>query len=234
MRFALPFMLILTLSTSLWADGVTELQASLQRLQGHTLVKAEVACTLHQEHRTLLTPVVQEHAWQLQVGEDEAGLHVDWNRPSHDLATPEALRGLDAVALDDLLNQGAGLSHLIASATFAGESRDAYLGKEVRVLTFTCKPRVLTQHQGRVTQAGSTLKVWVGDDGAPLATEFLVDYNGRYSRLYGRIQSHSLVKTTYAVMGHRLVVASRISEEDLYDYGDLLKRRRTLTLTQRG
>jgi hypothetical protein len=250
MRYSQKSMLLLALSTLAWADGANDLHASLQRLQGHTSVKVEVVCTLHQEYRTFLKPVIHECSQRLQAGEDETGLHVDWNLPSrevtlHDSASPDpgtmagspfgdALGVLDAVGLEDLLNQAVGLSHMLKTATFMNEGRENYLGNAVRILTFTCKPSILSQHQGLVAQGNSTLKIWIGDDGVPLATELLVDYYGRHSRLYGRIHSHTLVKTTYAVMGQRLLAASRTSEDAIYDYGDQLKRRKTMTLSQKG
>jgi hypothetical protein len=210
----------------------------------------DLAYAIRQERTTGLKPVFHQRSLQLQVVEDAAGLQVNWNPHAVDsvprdpgasaqetmAATPlaEIQKDLDSVTLDGLLNQADTLSKLLESARFKAESRESYGGSQVRVLTFSCKPEILAQHQGRVTQAESTLKVWIGDDGAPLATESLVDYNGKHSRLYGRIHSNSLVKTTYTVLGDRLVVTSRTSEDSLYDYGDRLKNKKTLTLAVHG
>ncbi len=45
---------------------------------------------------------------------------------------------------------------------------------------------------------------------------------------------NSLVKTTYAVFGNRLVVTSRTSEDMSYDTGEKVKSTKTLNLAQAG
>lgn len=247
MRYPLTLPTLFLIPALAWADGTADLRASLQRLHGHAPVKVEVACAVRQERTTLMEPMIHERTLRLQMLEDASGLHVDWDlapadatprdmstaAPAPASATPmhDVLKDLDAVTLDHLLNQSDEVLHLLDAARFKSEGRETYRGNLVRVLTFTCKPRILPQHQGRVFQAESTLKIWIGDDGAPLAMESSMDYDGRHSRLYGRIHSTSLVKTAFTVLGERLAVASQTSEAFIYDYGDKQKNQQTLTLT---
>jgi hypothetical protein len=247
MRCSLTLPTLLLIPALAWADGTADLRATLQRLHGHEPVKVEVAYAVRQERTTLMTPTIRERTLRLQLIEDAAGLHVDWDlapvdaapggmstaTPAPASATPlhDVLKGLDAVTLDRLLNQSDELLHLLDAAQFTSESREAYQGNQVRVLTFTCTPRVFPQHQGRVFQAESTLKIWIRNDGSPIAMESSLDYAGRHSRLYGRIHSTSLMRTFFVVLGQRLTVASRTSEDFIYDYGDKQKHQTTLTLT---
>ena len=249
MRFSFKTLPLLALPALAWADGPVDLRTSLRQLHGHAPVSVEVVYASHREHTTFLKPMVHEHSLRLQLVEDEAGLHVNWTLPAlsanpkpvtpgPDAAalTPlgEVLSDLDPLTLNSLLNQAEALSALLETATFKAENRATYEGHPARVLTFTCTPRIPAQHQGRVLQAESILKIWIGDDGVPLATESMVDYVGRHSRLYGRIHSNTLVKTTYSVLDQRLVVTSQTSEDSIYDYGDRLKSNKTLTLATKG
>lgn len=249
MRFSLRFMPLLFLPTLGWADGPADLRASLQRLHGHIPVKVGVSCEMRQERTELKTPAIQEQWLRVDVAEDESGLHVDLKQHADPAQPGSSLRrqgsastaslgdigqALDPHALNKLLNQGDALSTLLEGVHFKAESREDYLGRPVRVLLFSCAPQIHPQHQGRVTQAESTLKIWIGDDGMPLGTECMIEYTGRHSRLYGRIHSTSLVRTTFTVLNQRLFVASRISEDFIYDYGDKVKRREVLTLAAKG
>ena len=235
MRFPFKLMPLLLLQTLAWADGTADLHNSLLHLHGHAPVKVELAYAYHQERTTFLKPSVHEGALRLQLLEDEAGLQVEWKLPiPAPTPTGEVLKDLDPLTLNSLLNQAEALSALLETATFKAENRATYEGHPARVLTFTCTPRIPAQHQGRVIQAESILKIWIGDDGVPLATESIVDYVGRHSRLYGRIHSNTLVKTTYSVLDQRLVVTSQTSEDSIYDYGDRLKSNKTLTLATKG
>ena len=219
----IPWMLLPALA---WADGAADLRNSLQRLDGHAPMKASVTCSVREEHTTLLKPVVQERSQQFQVAEDDSGLHVDWSSPR------ETLKGPDAAALESLLNQAAALSNLLAGAQFKTEGREPYQGNQVRVLTFACQPSIPSQHQGLVSQAEASLKIWIGGDGEPLAAEYATDYTGRHSRLYGRIHSATLVRTTYKVLNQRLIAASLTSEDFTYDYGDKIRHKEILTLAE--
>jgi hypothetical protein len=238
------------LPTLLWADGPSDLRAGLQRLQGPSPVQASLSQTYWQETRTCWKPVVRQGVVQLHLQEDGSGLHVDWPVPAPDSSSREKsleepapatlapdgndLSALDAATLRSLLNQADLLSQTLAGSRFQEERREAYQGQPARVLVFSLQPKILPEHQGRVSQSESTLKVWIGEDGLPLASESAMAYEGRHSRLYGAFHSRSRVKTTYAVQGQRLVVTSRDTEDLVYDTGEKVKRRQSITLAVTG
>ncbi|WLT31908.1 hypothetical protein [Geothrix sp. PMB-07] len=239
MRFSPKRLTPLLLSTLVWADGPTDLRASLQRLQGGTPIDVDLAYSVRQEQTAFLKSAVREDSLRLRVREDESGLHVDW-KPAFAApplsgsrgSTPsgEAMKDLDTHVLGQLLDQARALSSLVEGAHFKAEGRETRQGQSLRVLTYVCKPVILPQFQGRISQAEASLKIWIGEDGAPLAMDALLDYTGKHSRLYGRIHGRNLVTTTFKVLGQRLVVASRTSEDFIYDYGDKVKKQTTLLL----
>lgn len=249
MRFSLRFMPLLFLPALSWADGLADLQASLQSLHGHSPVKVSGSCEMRRERTDWMTPAIQEQWLRADVVEDERGLHVDL-QPSANPAHPGSSlrcqgsasaapfsgigRALDPLALSRLLNQADALSTLLEGARFKAERRETYQGSPARVLSFSCAPQIQPQHQGRVTQSECNLQIWIGDDGVPLAAEYMLDYTGRHSRLYGRIHSASFVRTTFTVRNQRLFVASQTSEDFIYDYGNRLKCKEVLTLAAKG
>jgi hypothetical protein len=195
-------------------------------------------------------PAIRQGSLQLHVLEDGSGLHVDWPTPEAASSIPEKLlleptqatlapdgndlEALDAATLRSLLNQAGLLAQTLTGSRFLEEHSEIYLGQPARVLVFSLPSRILPEHMGRVSRSESTLKVWIGEDGLPRATESAMTYEGRHSRLYSPFHSWARVKTTYAVKGQRLVVTARDAEDLVYDGGERVKRRQSITLTVTG
>jgi hypothetical protein len=250
MRFPLSPIALLVLPTLVWADGLSDLRASLQNLHGHAPLQVNVSYSAWQEATTFLRPVVSQGSIQLRVGEDGSGLHVDWKLPQLNPTTGEeclsgpdpkaaaqirdATKDLDAERLDHLLNQADVLSRFIEGSRFEQELRETYQGQSARVLVFTFNQKIRPEHQGRVSGGEARLKIWIGEGGQPLGMESVREYQGKHSRLYGRFHNKSLVRTTYAILNQRLLVASRKSEDSLYDTGEKLKRTRTWVVAEVG
>jgi hypothetical protein len=248
MRFFSPLIFLLVLPTLAWADGPSDLQANLQRLDGHSPVKVNVSYTNWQEATTFINPVTSQGSLQFQVREDGSNLQVDWKLPQLEAVngeerllgvdpqagtpTRDAMKELGAHLIDHLLNQAGELSEFLKSAQFQKEGSELYQGKPARVLEFTFDPNILPVHRGLVSHKEATLKIWVGDDGLPLASETLTDYAGKRARLIGRFHNKCLVKTTYAVLSQRLVVTSRTREELFYDRGVKVQRKKTLSISE--
>ncbi len=248
MRFSLQHIAFLILSTLAWADGPSDLRGSLQRLQGHAPVQMNLDYATAQDATRNQKTQHSEGSIRLRVGEDGSGLHVDWNLRELEAANREedlrdldshaptplrdAMKDLDAGRLNHILNQAEVLSHLLDGTQFKEERNEAYQGRSARVLEFTFKPRIASAYQDRASHAKGMLKIWIGGDGLPLATESQMQYDGRHGRFFGLFSVHSRIETTYAVLGGRLVVASRTSEDFLSDSGDELKSKKTLTLTE--
>jgi len=242
---------LLMLPTLLWADGPADLRARLQGFKGPSSVQESLSQTFRQETTAAFRqPSIRQGMLQLHVLEDGSGLHVDWPAPAAGASNREKpllepvpatlapdgndLAALDAATLRSLLDQADLLSQTLAGSRFLEEHSDTYLGQPARVLVFSFRARIRPEHQGRVSQSESSLKVWIRADGLPMATESTTDYEGRHSRLYGPFHSRSRVKTTYAVQGQRLVVTSRDAEDLVYDGGEKVKRRQSITLAVTG
>jgi hypothetical protein len=241
MRTAFQLAALLVLPTLAWADGPSDLRASLDNLHGHALVKVSMAYSNRTEATSLLRPVTSQGSLQVKLIEDGSGLHEDWDLAEMEAANREkretslspiqdAMKELDARRLDQLLNQAEVLTRFLDASSFKSEDAGLYEGKPARVLIFTFSPAIRPDLQGRLTHSEATFKVWIGEDGRPMASESFTDHEGRHTRPYGRFHNRSLVKTTYAIFGRRLVVASRISDDLAYDTGEKTVTRKTLNL----
>jgi hypothetical protein len=248
-RRSVQLAVFLAIPALAWADGPSDLQASLLRLHGDTPVKVRLNYSGRQEATAFFEPVVSQGALQIHLAEDASGLHVDWpsqhpqttgeevrntDREARGLGLPlqNAVQDLDAAHLDQLLNQAEALSRTLERARFKQETPELYLGKPARLLVYSFEPAIRPDHRSHVSYAEGTLRIWVGEDGRPLAAESQQDYQGRQNRLCRRFHVTSLVRTTYAVLGQRLVVASRTSESTSNDTGDRFQNQTSWTLSR--
>lgn len=246
MRNALQAIALFMLPGFAWADSPSDLRESLQHLRGQSPVRVNVDYSNRQEIRALLKPIISQGSIHLRLSEDESGLRTEWapaqlsasrmeerqvNRdPLARTPLRDAMRQLDAGSLHRLLDQAGALSEMLEGAKFKHEDSEMYQGKPAKVLVFAFNPTIRPDHVGRVSHTEATLKIWIGDDGLPMATETLTDYAGRHSRFFGRFRMNSLVKTTYTVFGDRLVVTSLTSEDMSYDTGEKVKSTKTINL----
>ncbi len=246
MRITLQLIIMFVLPTLAWADGPSDLRTSLQRLQSRSPIKVDVDYSNRQEVSTLFKPIVSQGLVHLRVSEDESGLRSDWALPQLSASSMEerqanrdplamtpvrdAMKQLDAGSLHRLLNQADVLSEILVGAKFKHEGNEMYQGQSAKVLVFTFNPTIRPDHIGRVSRSEASLKVWIGGDGLPLATETLMDYAGRHSRFFGRFYMSSSIRATYAVFGDHLVVVSRTSEDLSYDTGEKIKSTKIFTL----
>lgn len=241
---------LLVLPTLAWADGLSDLRAGLQHLHGHSPVTACVTYSNWQEVKSFLKPTVTKAAVQVRVAEDASGLHLDWNPPqlkaveqemgqvSMDSREPAPIRAamqeLDAGYLDHLLNQANILSQTLDRAKFKQEVSATYEGKPATLLVFTFNPVIRSDHLVHVSSAEGTLKIWMGDNGRPVATESETFYSGKHTRLYGSFHVRSKVRTTYTVLGERLLLGTQTSENLVYDGGEKVETRKALSLASKG
>jgi hypothetical protein len=250
MRRSFQLLTLLVLPALAWADGLSDLRASLQRLHGRAPIRVSVDYSNREEATSLVKPVVHQGLLQIQLLEDGPSLREDWILPQLDAVDQElrqlrndpraltpvqdATKELDAPRLRHLLNQAEDLSQILDGSQFKSESREVYEGKSARLLIFTFRPAIRPDLQGRVSHMEATFKLWMAEEGLPMAAETFMDYEGKHSRLYGRFHVRSLVTTTYTVLSQRLVVASQTSEDLVYDTGEKMETRKTLTLRAAG
>ena len=103
-------------------------------------------------------------------------------------------------------------------------------GAPATLLTYTNTPRVNAQTRKYLKELLSTVKVWVGADGVPLAAERSVRFRGR-AFLVVSFESAESDAYEYAVRGDRLVVTRHAQESQGSGTGGSAHQRTVATLT---
>jgi hypothetical protein len=203
------------------ADGLTELKSALARLQAQTPLKATLDVRTSERHGEGAEAL--EKLGQASVGlEDGArGLQLLYARDTlarmdaesrqlvHDTKakTPTvwALAKLETSAVVPMASAASALARSVDEAVFKSEKADTRAGKPARLLTFTVPLARLTEQQRKyVKEFDGTLSVWIGADGAPLASETRSAVKGR-AFVVVSFEAVDETANTYGVVGDRLV-----------------------------
>jgi hypothetical protein len=210
------------------ADGASDLASRLQALRS----PASVAATLHLElrlERTLHhTTVNGQASVRLEIERDDGGIHVHWEpaalrdaeaeerqhdeSPGRLLPVREALKELDPVRLDHLLDQAGTVAGLTKGKP-AEETVDSYEGHEARRLVYRFQPRLSWTDAYYLRHSEGRFTIWIARDGTPLGSESLATFEGKTSRMFGRFKGTTRVSTRYVAEGGRLRVAERDMDE---------------------
>jgi hypothetical protein len=124
----------------------------------------------------------------------------------------EAMKELDPARIGHLLNQVHTILG-IASGAPAEDKVETYEGHEAHRLVFRFEPRLSWTEQYYARRKQGQLTVWVTPDGVPLASESKATYEGKTSRMSGRFEGSTIVRTRYALEGSRLRVVDRDADE---------------------
>ena len=210
------------------ADGSSDLASRLQAFRTPGPVAATLRLDLSLE-RTLHHQTANGQASvRLDVDEDDRGTRVRWepavirdaeqeerqNDAAQDRLLPlrEALRELDPVRLDHLLDQAGTVAGLTRGAP-AEETAQSYEGHEARRLVYRFQPRLSWTDAYYLKHSEGRFTIWIAPDGTPLASESVATFDGKTSRMYGRFKGTTRVSTRYAAEGGRLRVAQREMDE---------------------
>ncbi len=216
--------LLLCLSAcSLFADGLGDLRNALTGLKGQTPVKGTVEVSSWRrsgEGKEATETSGGASAW---VEDGPQGLKMQWSRQLLQQVDQEALAkkanpqaktpatvGLGAMGprqVNGLLNAAGDMLRTLDGATLTGEAKEAWNGRQVRVLSFTLPLTGMGERERKmVKEFKLTAKVWIDDDGTPLAMSSNANVSGRAYVVFTFSQADETT-TTYAKVGDRLVVA---------------------------
>jgi len=210
------------------ADGASDLARRLQALRAPGPVAATLRLELRLERTLHRTTVNGQASVHLDVEEDDRGTHVHWEpavlraandeerkhdaSPDRLLPLREALKELDPVRLDHLLDQAATIAGL-AKGPPAEEAAESYEGREARRLTYRFQPRLSWTDAYYVRHREGRFTLWIAPDGTPIASESVASFEGKTSRMFGRFKGTTRVVTRYAAEGGRIRVADRDVDE---------------------
>lgn len=228
------------------ADTRSELHATLSGFGGASAVKAEVGYEYWSE--TGDKEGMAEEACTVAVGieEDAGGLHVMWRRDTladaaeevraasvgGEVKTPmrRAMGLLSATVLSGYLNGAVELNRWLGQSELEKEEAVDWKGAPATLLTFKNTPRVNAQTKKYLKELVSTVRVWVGEGGVPLAADRSVRFKGR-ALLVLSFESSDCDAFEFAVRGDRLVVTRHARETHGSGTGGKNTQKTVATLT---
>jgi hypothetical protein len=228
------------------ANPLQELRNTLDRLAGLTPLKATVQ--LRSENRTSdgeeaetstgLASVQLEdgpHGLRLsyqqaalaKAAEEEAARAANPKAPA---PTAEGLRGMGISELSELSRAAETLRRGLATAVFKAERQESWQGQPARVLVFDVPP---AKKEKFVKKHESSLEVWLGGDGTPLASRSRLRVEGSAFFVIS-FEVRNTEEQSFAVVGDRLLVTQRISTVVGSGAGQKGSERREYTLRPQG
>ena len=235
----LPF-IALTLS----ANGLDDLRAALQKLQGAEPVKASLEHSFWRQITDDKKPIVSQGKISAQVEDGPQGLKVTWAKatlqqaerelaaqerePDRPTPTRTALRNVDPLEASESLNHAETLLRNLAQAQVQEEKAEPWQGHPVKLLVLKLTPRIPESQRKYLKELNVDAKVWIGADGLPLAFSSRVAYKG--SRMFIRFEGGTTQELQFAKVGNRLVVTRATSEDRNAGFGASSQTKKTTTL----
>lgn len=227
------------------ADSLARLNDVLAGLAGTAPVRAHVAFEYWNRGGDKDGVAEESCTVGADIEEDSAGLRILWSRETLDAAEDEmrkaatdpdlrmpmrlAIAELGATDLSGYLNGRVELQRWLGRSELLKEEPVGWKGAPATLLTFKNTPRVNAQTRKYLKELTSTVRVWIGADGAPLAAERNVRFKGR-AFLVVSFESSESDAFEYAVHGGRLVVTRHARESNGSGTGGTNHRKTVATL----
>jgi len=226
------------------ADGLSDLRAALSRLPGVAPVRAALELSVANrtkgesnradEGRTRVELAAGPQGISIsypQAELDQAGAEMKVQRANPERATPErtALREVNGLDVAEYLSFAGPLLARLERATLVEERREAYGGRPASVLVLRLEPALRKEEMAHVKESVYTMKLWVGNDGVPVAAE--TSLHGKAGILFLNFKNLSHETWEFARAGDRLVVTRHHQEVDASGLGQEFHRRTTAVLT---
>lgn len=211
------------------AAQLTDLRTRLAALGGNEAINATLDVTQHAHSDKSTTPA---HV-TLGIHDGDAGLELTFSpqllqraeRESQahaknpDLPTPTR-RLLDQVTpleIGKLLHYSTWLSRTLENAKLTASRNDSLDGKSVQLLVFDVPGQLSTKDKDDISHFAAKLKVWLSEDGTPLACEQSYQYSGR--KFFIGFKGSESESARLAVVGSRLVAVSRTRHDTFSGFG---------------
>jgi hypothetical protein len=207
------------------ADGMSDLQAALARLQGSTPVR--VVLEVKNWNRQGEGKDLEEREGRASIGVEDGpgGLQVSYGKDiltrmaSEDIAkekdakvktpTLTALRDFSTRELLPMLSAAGSLTRTMTKAVFKGEKAGSYNGKPARLLSFDLPiDKIAEKDRKYIKKFDGSFTVWIAADGTPLASHGSQDVSGRAFVVISFSQKNE-DDSVYGVVGDRLLTLRR-------------------------
>lgn len=239
---ACAFASALLLALPLHANPLQELRDTLGRLSGHTPLKAVVQ--LKSEGRSSDGDETETNSGlaSVQLEDGPQGLRLSYpqaalskaaqedaaraTNPKAPTPTATGLRNLGFSEVRELSRAAENLRRSLANAVLKTERSEPWQGQPARVLVFDV-PQV--KKDKYVKKYESTLEVWLGADGVPLASRNKQRVEGSAFVVIS-FEMQNTEEQVFALVGERLVATQRISTNSGSGAGQKGSGRREYTL----
>jgi hypothetical protein len=232
------------------ADGLADLKIALARLQAQTPLKATLEVRTLERHGEGAEATDKQGQVSLALEDGARGLQVLYAKdvltrldaearqlvrdPKARTPTVWALDKLDSGDMVPMASAAQALARKVDEAVFKAEKPDSYDGKPARLLTFSVPSSKLSEQQRKyVKDFDSTLSLWIGADGTPLASQTHTQVKGR-AFVVVSFEAVDDTSATYAVLGDRLLTVRSENHSASSGAGEKGEQRVVRTLQPQG
>lgn len=236
-RNAFSLLLATALLTSpAWADGWSDLQSALQRLQGKDFISAELKTEVWNITGKGDDQLETHAQAAITISENESGFQVLYGKPllsqmdeeqktaaedpNNQTPTLNAVAALSPTDLRPMLSAATELRRQLDEAEFISEAKVGYNGTPARLLTFEKSLSSLPEKERQyMKEFESIIKVWTTEDGTPLASQSQMQVKGRFMVVI-KFEFAEAAESVYRTVGDRLVVVRRESKSNSSGAGE--------------
>lgn len=245
MRFACLTLLAIALPAA-HADTLARLNEALAAFDVDAPVRAHVAFEYWNRGGDKDGVAEESCTVVVDIEEDSEGLRILWSRETlagaaeemrtaatdPDLRMPirRAIAALSATDLAGYLGGHVELMRWLGRSELLKEEAADWKGAAATLLTFKNTPRVNAQTRKYLKELTSTVRVWLGADGVPLAADRSVRFRGR-ALLVVSFESSESDLFEYAVHRGRLVVSRHVRDSNGSGTGGTNHQKTVATLT---
>ncbi len=240
-------LLLALLAMPVRADALADLKLQLGRLQGAEPVKASVDYSFWRQVTDDKKPTVTQGKASAQVEDGPGGVRIAWSRPLLQQAlaeskaqaqnpektapTRDALGGFGPMGMSEYLNYSEALLRDFdrGQIQVLQERTEAWKGHPARLLILKATPKLPEAQRKFIKDMKVDAKLWVGQDGLPLAYATAVKFKG--SRFFITFEGTSSDEWHFARVGNRLVVNRVESENSQSGFGQQSQRKSTTVVT---
>jgi hypothetical protein len=219
-------LLLLTAPTLLCADGLTDVRATLQKLQSDQPLRARVELKTRRSDGESNKQKQSEGVTSVIVESGAEGLKLSWSpdqikqsrkaawaetanpdAPKSDIATLKALEAGQAL---NLLDAADPLRRGLEKAVLLEDKPDTHKGKPVRLLVIRIDLGLDEEARKAMKSSEAILKLWLDGDGVPVALER--DVQARFSKFLIGFKIHDHETREFQRAGGRLVTTHATKE----------------------
>lgn len=222
----------LTCTQNVWADGLSDLQKALVKLDGSHPVSGVLNVSFAESRGEGKNKKLKTGAIKSTLSESIAGLDIRYSKAvlmqiaqenslkmADEEADTPALNGaeiLSASSLIPILSSAQSILDTISKGKFKSESCIEYFEKQVRVLDFELPLESFIDDKktrGYVNKFNGSYKVLINDEGIPIETR--MSYSGKGSAyIFFSMTAESEITSQFKIEGTRLVRINKTVESN--------------------